>query len=454
MKRILRQRIPERLAAAFIVSLVISPFAPISASAQTLEDLQRQIDAMQVQLDVMRARQEATQAEQADAAKTDDASKKQAEQQQVQIKWGPAPTFTSPDGKFQMKPRGRLLVDAGWVGDENNGNNISATEFRAARLGIEGIAWGSVAYKFEVDFAGNNVAVKDAYMSWKGPVEIKIGQFKLATSLEEATSGRFTTFMERASFTDAFGFGRQIGIGVSKSGDHWSAQAAISRGSISSTAPNEGIALAGRVTYGPEFGDIQAHFGGSLRYRRAGKGQSDFRYSQRPHNHLAASFLDTTDIARSDTYWGLEAAAVRGPLSLQLEYGWLVADLNDPAAGSATFSGGYASLSWFITGESRAYKAGKGTFDRVNVRRPVSEGGIGAWQIAARFDRIDLSDQGILGGEQDSFILGVNWHLNDHARLMANFSHSTIDNAIFSGLNGLDGENDVDAIGFRAQVDW
>jgi phosphate-selective porin OprO/OprP len=448
MKRVFPSR---ALTVAFLASLVMGSFAPASASAQTNEELQRQIDALQMQLDAKIARDEAVDAEQ---AKAEELSAKPAEQQQGTIKWGPAPTFTSPDGRFQMKLRGRLLVDAGRVRRDGEFDKIGATEMRAARLGIEGKAWRVVGYKFEVDFAGNDVAVKDAYLSFGGPVQVKVGQFRLATSLEEATSSRFVTFMERASYTDAFGFGRQIGIGIGKGGANWSAQAAIFRGSVASNARDEGVTLAGRVTFGPEFGGIQTHFGGAVRYRNAGQDQPDFRYRQRPHNHLALKYLDTGSLARKDLFWGIEAAAVRGPVSLQVEYGWLDVRLNNWNGKGPDFAGGYASLSWFITGESRSYKAGKGAFGRINVARPVFDGGPGAWQVAARYDRIDLSEGAIRGGEQDSYILGVNWYLNNYTRLMANYSRSEIVDSFQGILSARNGEARVSAFGVRAQVDW
>lgn len=432
-----------------VVALVVSLSVPVSTSAQTTGDLQRQIDALQEQLEALKARQDAAEeAGSADPVTAPEAGK------QVEIKWGPAPTFTSPDGKFSMKLRGRLLVDAGWVSDSDGFEDTRATEFRAARLGIEGRVWKSVGYKLEIDFAGNNATITDATISLKGPLDIKIGQFKLVPSLEEATSSRYITFMERASFTDAFGFGRQIGIGISKGGKTWSAQAAIFRGTVASSAKDEGVTLAGRLTYGPRVGDIQAHFGGSFRYRDAGRDQANFGYSQRPHNHLAAKYIDTSAIARSDTYWGLEAAAVAGSISFQAEYGWLGANLTNSTGSDPVFTGGYASLSWFITGETRTYKAGKGAFGRVKVARPVFDGGKGAWQVAARFDRIDLSDGTIRGGVQDSYILGVNWYLNDYARLMANYSHSKITDSFVGFLATSNGDDKIDTFGLRAQIDW
>src|SRR3546814_15846570 len=67
-------------------------------------------------------------------------------------------------------------------------------------LGVEGTTPGSFAYKFEADFAGNEVELADAYFQWKGKVAaISFGQHNNFQSLEELTSSRFISFMERRS---------------------------------------------------------------------------------------------------------------------------------------------------------------------------------------------------------------------------------------------------------------
>ena len=49
----------------------------------------------------------------------------------------------------------------------------------------------------------------------------------------------------------------------------------------------------------------------------------------------------------------------------------------------------------FLTGETRSYKEGE--FGRIKVKNPVlgggKGGGWGAWQIAGRYDVIDLTDK-------------------------------------------------------------
>ena len=63
---------------------------------------------------------------------------------------------------------------------------------------------------------------------------------------------------------------------------------------------------------------------------------------------------------------------------------------------SPTYDGWYIDASWYITGETRNYEASTGEFGRTKVKRPVygGSGGWGAWQIAGRYDVLDLSDKG------------------------------------------------------------
>ena len=156
-----------------------------------------------------------------------------------------------------------------------------------------------------------------------------------------------------------------------------------------------------------------------------------------------------------------EAAAISGPFSLQGEWGWLGAGLSDafratnPSVADPTFSGGYISASYFLTGESRPYQASSGSFSRIKVTSPVHTGGPGAWEVGLRFDRVDLSDRAIFGGEQDLFVVGLNWYPHRLMRVMVNYSKADIKKAfLIPGLTGADGANDVETLGIRAQVNW
>ena len=137
------------------------------AQAQSDDDMQAQIDALKHQIEALERRLAENQSSEAPA---DEA---------IEIKWEPAPSIKSADGRFEMNLRGRVLADAAWLSDGDGNIDVGATEFRAARIGIEGKAWHDIKYKFEIDFADNDVDVKDAYLEWdtRSNAKIKLGQF-------------------------------------------------------------------------------------------------------------------------------------------------------------------------------------------------------------------------------------------------------------------------------------
>ena len=71
-----------------------------------------------------------------------------------------------------------------------------------------------------------------------------------------------------------------------------------------------------------------------------------------------------------------------------------------PGGTSVNFSGYYAYVIWYLTGELRAaaYKtypeeyAAPSTFGQIKILNPVSAGGWGAWELAARLSEINLND--------------------------------------------------------------
>ena len=370
---------------------------------------------------------------------------------------------------FDFKPRGRLLVDGGYLDDDDGFfSNDNATELRAARLGFEGTAWRDFEYKLEADFADNEVDLADAFIEYGGPfldpAYVRVGHFKTPNSLEEQTSSRFITFMERAAITDAFELDRRIGLGSGVGGDTWAFNAGLFGQNVGDVENDEGYAAAGRGHYAlvDTFGEDSAiHLGASARFRDLDNDADDsaVRYRQRPFFHFTGTRLaDTGDVpeAENDILAGGELALVLGPFSVQAEaaHTWLQRDDADDADG---LWGGYIDASYFLTGESRNYEADEGIFNRVRVANPVHEGGLGAWQIGVRLDYIDLNDDGadVLGGEQYSAIAGVNWYLNNHVRFMLNYAFSHVDDAEDSPDAAADGDsNYVHGVGGRFQVDF
>ena len=360
------------------------------------------------------------------------------------------------DGNFSTQIGGRIQADWAYYDDDKTtlGNG---TEFRRIRLFSEGTFFKVWDYKAQFDFA-DGAEVKDGYIKYKGleNVGITIGQYKEPFSLEELTSSKYITFMERSLPVEAFAPSRKIGIGADTGGDNWTFEAGFFGDEFNADPDDEGdegYGVVGRVTFDPISGESNlVHLGVSAEYRDPK--DTSVRFRARPESHITGErLIDTGSMTGVDDVvrFGAEAAAVFGPLSVQAEY--IQAEVNGGDiegvdTGDPSFNGWYAYGSFFVTGESRAYKSSKrASFQRV---KPLHNfpGGPGAWEIAARYSTLDLNDADINGGEQDDITVGLNWYPNPHVRFMANYVMANAD-------PNSDGEKDEpNVIQLRAQLDF
>ena len=85
------------------------------------------------------------------------------------------------------------------------------------------------------------------------------------------------------------------------------------------------------------------------------------------------------------------------------------------ADGGPTWHGEYAEFGWCITGEQRSYSTRYGTIGGISPNRPVELGGLGAWEVAVRWSKTDLSDGGGDRGQVRS--VALNWYPTDPVRI-------------------------------------
>ena len=358
------------------------------------------------------------------------------------------------EGGWSFKPRGRLQYDAGFTNapDSTGRSDGFGNEVRRARLGVSGGMPGGFGYKFEVDVAGSDLKVTDAIISYDaGGAKISAGQFNNYQSLEELTSSLHTSFIERAAFTDAFGFERRVGVGAEFTGGPVRVQAGVFTDNMDDLS-NKNWGADARIVANPNVGDATLHLGASVHYADLESGET-VRYRQRPLVHFTSErFINTGNLGASGEFGvGVEGAVISGPFHAVAEGYWQTVNMptgmDDP-----TFFGGYAEVGYFLTkGDTRGYKSGK--FDRTKPEKPVGEGGIGSVQINARYDRLDLTDNGIIGGSQDGFFLSLVWKPTDHTMILANYGKLDYDNAVFPTATG-DTSYSVDSFGLRAQIDF
>ncbi|MEN9680882.1 MAG: hypothetical protein RLZZ627_775 [Pseudomonadota bacterium] len=147
--------------------------------------------------------------------------------------------------------------------------------------------------------------------------------------------------------------------------------------------------------------------------------------------------------------FGAELMGAYGPFHMSSEY--MMTKINGVGYDSNDLlQGYYVEGGYFITGETRPYDEKKGTWNRVIPKSNfLNNGGWGAWEVAARYDLLDMNTKNINGGAMDIFTLGVNWYLTPRVRLMSDWVHVLATNT-GQGNVGASGSNGK-CSGFPAQ---
>jgi len=401
----------------------------------------------------------------------------------LRVYWKDGIRMDSLDKAFKLKLGGRIMSDWSWAHEDDDMAMSSAThanwghqddghEFRKARVYFAGAVYDEYEFKAQYDLAGGDADFKDVYVGIKHVPyvgRVRVGNFKEPFSLEELTSSKYTTFMERSLSNDAFSPGRNPGIAVQnavfgeKKKERLTYAVGVFRQHDDSYGNADGdgeIAVTARVTALPVYrdkGKYLWHVGAAYSRRDA----QSLRFRARPENHNTGRLVNTGSFQADD--WqllGLESAVVLGPFSVQGEYFEAFADRHSNTSThtywttrNLNFRGYYLEASCFLTGEHRKYKNRKGAFGRVKPKTNFSlkKGGWGAWQVAARYSHLDLDDHNIRGGNEDNVTLGLNWHWNPNVRVMFNYVMASVD---YNPLQAQRESGDANYGMVRVQIDF
>jgi len=358
---------------------------------------------------------------------------------------------------FSQDANSKVQFPKGGTGADGTRNGV---EFRRARIKVSGEAFDVTDYSIEVDFATStttsSAAIKDTYIGMKElPLvgNFRIGHFKEPFGLDQITSDRFVTFLERSvSDEGAIVPGRNWGFDFF----NWSENERIT-GAIGMFATNMpdnqpkfqendgGWATTMRMTFLPWYDEASQgrgllHFGAAYSYRDVGyvAGVPNLSISAKPEAHLGPTVVTLAGAGalppvNSEQLFGAEAAMVYGPLSFQSEYFMDVLDIT--GTGKVQVNGCYAYVSYFLTGENRGYNRRQGCFDRVKpfenfFRVRTGDGniatGLGAWEIAYRYSMLDLNPVNVADGAVFDHTIGLNWYWNPYTRVMFNYVNSHV----------------------------
>ncbi len=371
--------------------------------------------------------------------------------------------LTSADGNFEYKIDGRMMLDTGFVDNSQDANELFAnTEFRRVRLAIKTKMFKDWAGEFDVDFADEELDIKDMWVSYNGLPNtiIKLGNSKPNFCMNEVTTSRWITFMERSMVSDAFSPGRRIGFGATNWGKYYFAGLSVFGDELkgdqeyaSEAEQSESYGFSTRLVGRPIIADDNStvlHLGLNYMNHKPAKSDGDeYGIKVRPEAHFVDyKFLDTdkVDAVEDITTYGLELAAKWNKLSFQTEY--IKAKLNRTAGNvEPEYDGWYAMVSYFITDDQRPYNQDDAEFGPI-----VPTGKWGALEVALRYSNLDLNDlaAGVEGGSADAVTLALNWYINNNFMIKANYVN--VDHDQYADKDGnLAGDDDLDIFGVRLQ---
>ena len=361
--------------------------------------------------------------------------------------------------------KGRALVE--WRGfDPDIGEDTF--HLRTARIGLAGELTRHFEWEIEREIVEVEEKVqfgewKDVYLEWKTFDALRVigGRFKMPFGLEQTTGVSDLDFAYRALGSAAIAPGRDRGVMVFGEAGPVNYEAGIFDDDGNNAESNEpqfvaegedledvGPAVAVRVT-----GDLLRVIPGVGRLRSANLGIA----------YTNSSVPEGLNSLRGEAVWGkdfFERVYVKGrrqrigaqfdwspgPTSLKAEWMQSREQRNEQSNRNEDLSdfigqAWYVTGTWFVTGEDKD--------SNVNPRRPLLEGGIGAIELAVRYEQLKFesaSKEGtsftnpraeFLTPNSDSvFTFGVNWITTKWTRVLLNAIHESFDDETRAPISG------------------
>lgn len=413
--------------------------------------------------------------------------------------WGGVVYENMEDDSYWFHLSGTLRVDStSFMGSYRDKQNDfqSGSLLRAAQVSFDGGIGNDFEYTLTVGFdnglrrlvngrtnvsQGSTFASidSDSWLDYEGfkNVGLFVGYLSSWFGLDNSNSGSWRPFLEVSLPSDAFSPGPGLGAMV----DFWNdcsqltlvatqpglggtyfTSGGILSGGIPALNPRATLSdrwrFVARATIAPihEKGNVW-HFGISSAWREGitavqGVPFTDplMSFSARPSARARRMTILLDTGPAISNYWNMfnvEMARLCGPLLLEAEYTTAFLHRVSDPQGAVNFQGYNLQARYLLTGETHNYDVRDGNFGSVKPCSPC-----GAWEIAARYDYVNLNDKNLYGGSEHDFTIGLNWFINDNVRLSTNYVRASIHPAHNAVTTYNPVKRHLDILAFRAQV--
>jgi len=411
--------------------------------------------------------------------------------------------FENEDKSTSFKVGGRIHADYRYFDRDisnksltttNAGNESDTFDIRRARIELSGKFYNAYEFLISTDLAGTNqgntTSVLDQAwinINWWKAAQFRFGQFKAPMNLEKVTSSNNIDFQER-SYVNQLAPNEDRGVmvwGIPKDGTTYafavtSGEGAKNRNDSDPRVDKVEYVGRGTVNFAEIMGNKEAvyHIGAAGSYTEFAKsnttaavggvggngfysGTNSIRTEARGINLLTLPVL--TSVANVDngierTRYGVETALAQGPFKVQAE--WLrnkfEGDLTTTRSFNNNVDAWYVEALWLITGENYADSYKDGAFGGIKPKSNFEWGkGPGAWEIGARYSKLDAKDfkdlatvngaaiPGVAGSstinttnstlEADTWTIGLKWIATPNTRFLLNYVQTKFDTPIALG---------------------
>jgi len=358
------------------------------------------------------------------------------------------------DGATYFNQKNGMLVD----GKPYMPGGVSMRRVRmAVKAEINKNWYGEV----DLNFANGVFELEDAYVMFTGlkGLEFKAGNFKEDFSMDQTTTSRYSTFMERAMVVQMFAPSRHIGMQVNwiqypwiraSAGVSWqlvdNAETRYNVEEYNKKGMGMGANYTGKIVWMPwgskEFYGLHIGYNGSYRDSR----KTDDNYIDgdkvvgRGYNGNYFSTRNATAINRTkyisceyygvkyDYLQGFELAGYKDGMRIQSEWitnhSYMDKNFEGATANDKTkfFWGYYVQGSYLLFGGKQRYDVTQSEFTQPTRGRKW-----GDIELMARFDYLNLNSEDIKGGSGQNISFGTVFHVNNNVKFMLNYQISQND---------------------------
>lgn len=377
----------------------------------------------------------------------------------------------------------------------------NGVEIRRARMAFKAELPGPWEAEIDMDFGDGTADLKDAFLVFNASsrLDIKIGHYKERFSMEQNTSSRYLTFMERPTALRTIAPSRHIGLQfhyyrpylIAAGGIHFQpagdAEEIENRKDNYAAGHNEGYSFTGKITglpfYNQKDRGLHLAVSGSYRTPKTHDDIDNIRFDSRSNINInRKKYIDTDRINRVSHYQlaNFEFAGYYRNYKFATEY--IMANVNryeelidgeqTGSLPSENFSGWYIMGSTMLFGGQMIYNYYQGEFTMPERGR--------AWgdiELGVRYDFSDFNSrpEGVMAGQGEGITIGLSYYTPKNVKFMINYGYLNFDRyanqrgRLFIGADangaltrdpflateatGKGGEN-FHFLGFRAQISF